>query len=243
MNQSLKALALIALLSLLPACGNSPKPPGGNSLDRQTVHESTASLSGTSSFKLEGWADNWFAVYLKEELLVEDAVPITTERSFNAEVVTFETDYPLHLNFILKDFKENDTGLEYIGARNQQMGDGGFIMQLTDMSSGDVVAVSNDSWRCMVIHKAPLDKACEDEPQPVSGTAPCEFTALPEPEGWKMVAFNDSTWNDVTTHSAREVSPKGGYDAINWDSSAQLIWGSDLETDNTILCRITVDAP
>ena len=29
------------------------------------------------------------------------------------------------MNFIVKDYKQNDTGLEYIGTANQQIGDGG----------------------------------------------------------------------------------------------------------------------
>ena len=58
---------------------------------------------------MDGWADNWFAAYLGETLLVEDSVSITTVRSFNAETVTFRADYPLHLNLILKDYKENET--------------------------------------------------------------------------------------------------------------------------------------
>ncbi len=123
------------------------------------------------------------------------------------------------------------------------MGDGGFIMQLTDMRSGNVVAVSNDNWRCLVINKAPLDKACEKDSNPVPGTSPCDFTSLPQPQGWKTITYNDSAWNDVTRHAASDVGPKDGYDAITWDAAAQLIWGPDLETDNTILCRITVDSP
>lgn len=232
-------LVLLFLL-LLPACGNAQTPPGGNSALGSAAHEREGNTAVTSSFKLEAWADNWFAVYLGDFLLAEDSVPITTERSFNAEVITFDADYQLNLNFVLKDFKQNDTGLEYIGARNQQMGDGGFIMQLTDLSLGEVVAVSDEAWRCTVIHKAPLDKVCEQEDDPVAGRAPCKFAASPEPEGWKMIAFDDSAWNDVTTHTAREVRPKGGYDTIQWDPRAQLIWSADLETDNTLLCRLTV---
>ena len=76
-----------------------------------TLNITEANTEGSTSFKLEAWADNWFAGYLGEELIVEDSVSITTERSFNAEMVTFNADYPLYLNFILKDFKENDSGL------------------------------------------------------------------------------------------------------------------------------------
>ena len=226
-----------ATMVIMSACGGL----GGG--DASDVNTTEASTSGSTSFKMDAWADNWFAAYLGEDLIVEDSVSITTERSFNAESVTFDADYPLHLNFILKDFKENDTGLEYIGANNQQMGDGGFIMQLTDTGSGDVVAVTNGEWACTVIHEAPLDKSCEDESNPVAGTAPCDFTDLGEPDGWKAVDFDDSGWAATTVHSSSAVGPKDGYDAIRWDSSSEIIWGPDLETNNTILCRVTVDAP
>lgn len=209
----------------------------------ETTGDDTGEAVAAVTFQMEAWADNWFAAYLGEALIVEDSVSINTERSFNAETATFEASYPLHLNFILKDFKQNDTGLEYIGARNQQMGDGGYIMQLTDLSSGAVVAVSNADWACTVIHEAPLDKACENEPSPVAGTAPCEFIDLGEPEGWKAADFDDSSWTAATVHSVSDVSPKDGYDQIRWDANAHLIWGPDLETDNTILCRVTVADP
>lgn len=221
------------LLALIAGCGGS----------NTTVNTSTAETEGSNTFQLDAWADNWFAAYLGEELLVEDSVSITTERSFNAETVTFEADYPLHLNFILKDYLENDTGLEYIGARNQQMGDGGFIMQLTDTATGNVVATSNADWACTVIHEAPLDKSCEAESDPVAGTAPCTFTDLGEPDGWKLTDYDDTNWSATTVHSANAVSPKDGYDEIRWDAGASLIWGPDLETNNTLLCRITVLEP
>lgn len=231
--RKLLVLFLITIL-LIAACASSSSE----------IVETTSSVTGGAhAFKLEGWADNWFAAYLGDELIVEDSVSITTERSFNAEAVTFEADYPLHLNFILKDFKENDTGLEYIGANNQQMGDGGFIMQLTDTGTGDVVAVTNADWACTVIHEAPLDKSCENESNPVAGTAPCGFNDYGEPDGWKTAAFDDSNWTATTVHSATAVGPKDGYDQISWDSSAQIIWGPDLETDNTLLCRVKVESP
>lgn len=209
----------------------------------ETTGDDMGEAVAAVTFQMEAWADNWFAAYLGEELIVEDSVSINTERSFNAEIATFEASYPLHLSFILKDFKQNDTGLEYIGARNQQMGDGGFIMQLTDLGSGAVVVVSNADWACTVIHEAPLDKSCENEPNPVAGVPPCAFSDLGEPEGWKTADFDDSSRTAATVHSVGDVSPKGGYDRIRWDANAQLIWGPDLESDNTILCRVTVADP
>ncbi len=186
---------------------------------------------------LEAWADNWFAMYVDGELVVEDSVSITTERSFNAERVSFAAERPFVAAFVLKDFKENDSGLEYIGTERQQMGDGGFIAQIIDQATGAPLLVSNGEWKCLVIHEAPLDKSCESSSQP---DVDCEFRSESEPEGWQTAEFDDSAWSPATVHSASSVDPKDGYDAVTWDASAQLIWGADLEADNTILCRVLV---
>jgi len=199
--------------------------------------------AGEHTFKLEAWADNWFAAYLENDLIVEDSVSINTERSFNAETTTFSASYPLQLNVILKDFKENDTGLEYIGEGNQQMGDGGFIAQITDAETNEIIAVSNADWKCEVLHQAPLNKACENESNPVAGVGSCTFSSRTEPSEWKDSRFDDSLWNDATEYSEADVSPKDGYNEISWNENAQLIWGEDLETDNTLICRITIEEP
>ncbi|MCZ2720103.1 YHYH protein [Marinomonas sp. 15G1-11] len=200
-------------------------------------------LSGTHNLRLDAWADNWFAAYIGEVLLVEDSVSITTERSFNAESVLFSADYPIELNVILKDFKQNDSGLEYIGARNQQMGDGGFIMQLTDTDTNKVVAVSSSDWKCEILHKAPLNKLCESESTPIPGQGYCTFISKGAPANWLDSGFDDSKWANATEHSASSVGPKDGYNDINWDRRAKFIWGEDLETDNTLICRATIEEP
>ena len=192
------------------------------------------------TFSADVWADNWFAFYVNGVQVAEDSVPITTERSFNAERFSFEAERPFVLGLIAKDFRENDTGLEYIGTRRQQMGDGGVILQVKD-ANGNTVAVSDDGWTCLVIHEAPLDKSCESERNPVAGKGACAFEITPEPEGWSNAGFDDTGWTSASLYTAAEVSPKGGYDQIEWDSSARLIWGPDLETSNTILCRLTVE--
>jgi hypothetical protein len=60
--------------------------------------------------------------------VAQDSVAITTERSFNAECFTFEAERPFVVGVVAKDFKENDTGLEYIGTGRQQMRDGGLVL-------------------------------------------------------------------------------------------------------------------
>ncbi|MBH0045465.1 YHYH protein [Pseudoalteromonas sp. NZS11_1] len=206
-----------------------------------TKQNTNPAITGKHNLKLEAWADNWFTAYIGEQLLVEDSVPITTERSFNAESITFSANYPIELNLIIKDFKQNDTGLEYIGAKNQQMGDGGFIMQLTDTDTNKVVAVSDQSFKCEILHKAPLNKLCESESNPVAGEGVCTFMSKEAPTNWLQSNFDNANWANAVEHNFAGVGPKDGYDDINWDENAKFIWGEDLETDNTLICKATIE--
>ena len=190
-------------------------------------------------FSADVWADNWFEMRINGIQVAEDSVPITTERSFNAESFMFVTERPFVIGLVAKDFKENDTGLEYIGTRRQQMGDGGLIAQF--QSGGQIVAATNSGWTCLAVHQAPTDKSCERERNPVAGQGACGFVETPEPAGWSTIDFDDSAWPSATEHSAREVGPKDGYDQVRGSSDAKVIWGADLETDNTILCRRVVE--
>ncbi len=196
--------------------------------------------ASADTFTADVWADNWFALSVNGKQVAEDSVSITTERSFNAESFSFSANRPFVLALTAKDFKENDTGLEYIGTRRQQMGDGGVILQIKN-ESGTAVAVTNEGWKCMVAHHAPVDKSCASEQNPVAGKGSCKFEINEEPAGWDAIAFDASAWPAATEHSESAVSPKDGYDRISWDSNARLIWGPDLETDNTMLCRLLVE--
>lgn len=200
----------------------------------------TATSGGAETFSADVWADNWFELRVDGVVVGEDSVSITTERSFNSESFQFEAERPFVLGLVAKDFKENDTGLEYIGSRRQQMGDGGVILQIMD-ATGDTVAVSNTGWQCFETHFAPLQKSCEDLDDPVAGEGACGFEAYDEPAGWDAAGFDASNWANARAYSESDVSPKDGYDRISWDRSAQIIWGSDLEQTNTILCRLTIE--
>lgn len=197
-------------------------------------------IACAETYSADVWADNWFEMRIDGVPVAEDSVPITTERSFNAESFGFEAERPFVIGLIAKDFKENDTGLEYIGTPRQQMGDGGVIVQISD-ASGEIVAVSDAAWRCLAIHTAPMDKSCEREADPVAGEGACTFEAVEEPAGWDQAAFDASDWPRADVYSEREVSPKDGYDEIRWSDAAKLIWGPNLEQSNTILCRSTVE--
>lgn len=220
--QKFVALALVLLISHGCDSGSSSEPP---------------EIVGEGRYLLEAWADNWFAVYAGDRKIGEDSVPITTERSFNAERIAFDSELPLTLSFILKDFKEDDSGLEYIGSDKQQMGDGGFVMQVTDTDTGNIVLTSSSYMRCLVIHKAPLNKDCERSADPLTS---CMSQISDEPEGWKIADYDAQFGEAATEYTTSQVGAKDGYDQIAWDAAAKPIWTSDLESDNTLLCKITI---
>jgi hypothetical protein len=203
-----------------------------------SVPVTEADASGaTSTFVAEVWADNWFSLYVNGTLVGQDSVPVTTERSFNSETIEFTATYPLTIAMVTKDFKQDDSGLEYIGTDRQQMGDGGFIVQITDSTSARVVARTSTAWKGLVIHRAPLDESCEKSTSP--GTD-CTSKIIQEPSGWTSPGFDDTKWVPATTYPEEAVGVKEGYYDVSWDPSARLIWTSSLTKDNTILWRYTV---
>jgi hypothetical protein len=189
-----------------------------------------------AEYVAEVWADNWFALYVDGELVGEDSVPITTERSFNAETITFTAVPGFTIGVEAKDYVEDDTGLEYIGTDRQQMGDAGLIVQITDAATGEVVAASGDDWVGSVTFTAPTNPECETSSDP---TNECRSERAEAPTDWADHGFDDSSWAPAVTYTADEVGAKEGYDEVDWDPSASLIWSDDLETDNTILFRAT----
>lgn len=132
----------------------------------------------------EVWVDNWFKLYVNGKPLLEDSVSYRTERSFNAERFKFRADLPMTLAFEFRDFMENETGLEYIGTRRQQMGDGGAIAQFKDASSGKVLATTGNDWRCLTVQAAPAEASCARERNPDTSTAACAETRASVPDTW-----------------------------------------------------------
>jgi hypothetical protein len=227
MNRRLLLPLVLLGLSIALAQTSTPPPSWASADSPQTV-----------TVQAEVWADNWFALYVNGTLVQEDSVPISTERSFNAERFTFQTPWPAQLAFVVKDYRANDTGLEYIGTGRQQMGDGGFIAQFTDVRTGELLVVTDSTARVLVTHHAPTDSACAAQSQPVAGKGPCGFAVMPEPAGWTLAPFDDSGWSAAAVFTAAQVSPKDGFDEIRWNDSARLIWGPDLQKDNTVLVRL-----
>ena len=196
--------------------------------------------SKSISFTAEIWADNWFALYVNGKKVGEDSVPITTQKSFNSEVIKFNANYPFTMGVIAKDYVQSKSGLEYIGTPNQQIGDGGLIFQVRETVSRKLVTVSNDSWKAKVSNTAPTNPQCEKSNQP---DIDCKYQNVIIPSSWANSTYNDRSWQAAKIFSASEVGPKEGFYDINWDQSAKFIWGNNLKLDNVIYFRKKIVIP
>lgn len=217
--RSVKAIILPALAASL-ALGSAAGP--------------SEAATSTRTFVAEVWADNWFALYVNGKKVGQDSVPITTERSFNSERITFTATLPLTVALVGKDFKENDSGLEYIGTDRQQMGDGGIIAQITDVTTGEVIAATDSTWAALVVHEAPLNPECVTASDPL---AACDWRVTANPRRWTKATFIDTTWPRASVFTQGQVGVKEGYFDFDWAPGARLIWGPDLQEDNTVLFR------
>jgi phosphatidylethanolamine-binding protein (PEBP) family uncharacterized protein len=195
---------------------------------------SNAATAKSISFTAEVWADNWFALYVNGKKVGEDSVPITTQKSFNSEIIKFTANYPLTIGFVAKDYVQSKSGLEYLGTPNQQIGDGGIIFQIKETLSGKLVSTSDESWKMKVANTAPLNSECEKSSQPDTD---CKFSNFSIPSNWYSASFIDKSWQAAKVFTYSEVGPKDGFNSIKWNSKSKFIWGNDLKLDNIIFLR------
>lgn len=228
------SLAVSVLMLSLVACGSSKAPTTSKPTTTTATPTSASANSAPTKFVADIWGDNWFALYVNGKLVGEDSVPITTERSFNKERITFTATYPLTIALLAKDYIENASGLEYIGTPRQQIGDGGLIAQISDEATGRVVAATNANWRTLVVQRAPLNPSCVTSANPITD---CEHESRATPDEWAAPSFDDASWRNVNVFTAAQVGARGDYTMVTWDPSASLIWGSDLKADNVLLMR------
>ena len=192
-----------------------------------------------TSFTADIWADNWSAMYVNGVRVAVDPVSITTTKSFNKVSVTFSARYPLTIAIIAKDYTENNSGLEYIGTAQQQIGDAGLIAQIHERISGKLLAATSKAWKSYVLFKAPLNPSCVSSKQPL---VDCQSSIKATPATWYSSTYKDSAWPYATQYTEQAVGVKEGYNEVTWDSRAKLIWSSSLTLDNTVLFRTTAKA-
>ncbi len=174
-----------------------------------------------ASIPVAVYADNWFELHINGRLVAIDPIEFTPHNVVRFEIVP---DYPMTIAVQARDFADPKTGLEYEGTN---IGDGGFIMSI-----GDSI-VTDEDWKVRTIHHGPIGR---DMSRP-------RVRASEPPANWTSPEFDDSSWSPAIVHARERVRPNAdGFDEIDWHD-ARFIWDGDLDLDNTVLFRTTIDAP
>lgn len=202
------------------------------------------------------FADNYFELFVNGVMVGRDGLGFTP---FNAAAVRFQASYPMTVVVSLVDWEgylgvglEDRTGALHIG-------DGGFI---ASFSNG---LQTGADWKCEAFYAAPLDNdgclrltsgggldssACPQIDATVgcvtAGNADgCQAAHLRLPAGWSEPGFDDSTWSAAHLFAADLVTRDPAYAtfAATRFASASFIWSGNLNLDNHVVCRVTLDAP
>jgi hypothetical protein len=168
---------------------------------------------------LNAYADNWCAIFINGKLVAVDAIDFLPHNQISVRILP---EYPMTIAVLAKDNAEPATGLEY----GNKIGDAGFILKLGDGT------VTNATWKAKAFFRGPLNSTIAN---PV-----VERTALPA--RWYATDFDDSSWERATEYTAERVGPDGDYVAADF-TGAKFIWTSDLNLDNTVVFRTTVQKP
>ena len=195
------------------------------------------------------FGDNYFELYINGEFVCRDAIGFVP---FNSHIVRFQATYPMTVAVRLLDGETHlGIGMEY---DEYNIGDAGFIAQF------DNGLVTGADWKCRPYYIAPLDdpacvvedelgnrdsSACGDRAQCATQNADvCRALHYPVPEDWASPDFDDSEWNTASLYTADRVTNQRAYaDYTSLWSDADFIWTSNLDLDNQVLCRITIEAP
>jgi hypothetical protein len=170
--------------------------------------------------KLSFYADNWCMIFINGKIVAVNSIDFLPHNEVTVNVLP---DYPMTIAILAKDNADPDTGLEY---SNTHIGDAGFIMKMGDGT------VSDGTWKTKVFFKGPLNS---DINNPV-------VQYWPIPANWTSPDFDDNSWDNATVYTSDEVKPDGTYVANDF-TGASFIWSGDLNLDNTIILRKTVQAP
>lgn len=202
------------------------------------------------------FADNYFELYVNGRYVARDSLGFTP---FNAAAVRFQARYPMTFAVSLVDWE----GYLGVGLESRSgafhIGDGGFIAVF---SNG--VATSAE-WRCRPAYIAPLDDgAClvEDEFGNVDSSrcpstdatvrclsnAPernCRAAHAPIAADWFAPSFDDARWLPASLYDAARVTNDPAYStyATTLFARGRFIWTRNLDLDNHVLCRVTVQRP
>lgn len=168
---------------------------------------------------LNAYADNWCVIFINGKMVAMDSIDFLPHNQVSVKILP---EYPMTIAVLAKDNADPATGLEY----GTQIGDAGFILKLGDGT------VTSAAWKAKNFFKGPLNS---DPRNPV-------VQHTPIPANWYAKDFDDSAWGFATEYTAARVGPDGDYVASDF-STAKFIWTDDLNLDNTVIFRTTVQKP
>ena len=168
---------------------------------------------------LKAYADNWCVIFINGKMVAVDSIDFLPHNEISVKILP---EYPMTIAVLAKDNAEPATGLEY----TNKIGDGGFILKLGDGT------VTSAAWKAKSFFTGPLN----------SNIASPTVARTPIPARWYASDFDDSTWGTATEYTSARVGPDGDYVAADF-TGASFIWTSDLNLDNTVIFRTTVQKP
>lgn len=172
-----------------------------------------------NTISLNAYADNWCVIFINGKMVAIDSIDFLPHNQVSVKILP---EYPMTIAVLAKDNAEPATGLEY----GTQIGDAGFILKLGDGT------VTNAKWKAKSFFTGPLN----------SNVGSPAVLRTPLPARWYGSDFDDSSWGFATEYTAARVGPDGDYVASDF-TGASFIWTSDLNLDNTVIFRTTVQAP
>lgn len=195
------------------------------------------------------FGDNYFELYINGEYIGRDNIGFVP---FNSSAVRFQVNYPYTIAVRMADWETHfGIGMEY---DSYHVGDAGFIATFSDGT------VTHEDWKVLVAYIAPLDdpacvvedefgnpdsSACNSTPQcSTNNPAMCRSLHYTLPDDWMLPDFDDSHWADATLYNAEDVTNQRGYaDYADLFAAAEFIWSGNLDLDNYVVTRWTVEAP
>jgi hypothetical protein len=174
----------------------------------------------SDTIKANIYADNWFILYVNGELVAVDSIKFIPHNVISVDLLP---TYPMTIAAMARDNADPKTGMEYA---NTNIGDGGFILKFGDGT------VTDARWKARAFSRGPIER---DTKNP-------RVENLPVPENWYAVDFDDSGWRPAKEYPEEQVGPKQPFYDHDF-AGAKFIWSDDIELDNTVVFRHTVQRP
>jgi hypothetical protein len=172
------------------------------------------------ALRLNVYADNAFRLYLNGELVAVDSIAFLPHNVVSVDILPA---YPMTIAVMAIDNADPRTGMEYA---NTNVGDGGFILKLSDgtVSSGD--------WKALRLSWGPVGGNVENP----------RVESVATPDRWFAVDFDDSAWPHAREYSEEQIDPKEAFYQHDFQG-ARFIWSDDLRLDNVVLLRTVIAKP